>query len=563
MKKVISIALCVMMACSLFAVNVSANTIAEQGFTNHEHLVWEQTYDGTTNGFRPEAAVGSEKDYYDDKVEIVDDGSGSNNVLHVTITEGTAGTTHSIDGFSTNQAGPNDIDLLNGIVVRYDIMKKDDGVAIGVEFADNDDGTRRIIIIPSTEIPETDKWYTVETSYVEGGTPQVIIYDRETGLGKAASTVSSMSNIIGATNTNKVRLTSDSRYEAFRNNMAPDHTHEDTDYYFDNVKVYNSSKLQSSGVILNKDYESQTRSIWQYSVTAAGVENMTVNYGMEAGNTYQVMERIGATNHSWVRYNLNGDITTMPTDNYQMTIDVCKMALGHSLSLQMCSTAGNWDGYVIPARDVEIGTWYTYKMVEKNGEFKAYRKLRGSEDPFTEIHVVGDSERVEDYKDGASVKHKGLQISSGWKNYAMVMIEQTQGGAGNDPTSTGADLTGIGSKWAYDNYKIEELNAFTNEHIDENRRKYNRFYFSTADLATTEFMPMIGYYDATGKMVDYDFVGNAAVKDGEGVSAQFLLFDDGTTYDVIKNNGGSARMFCLGADGKILTKDLVITANFD
>lgn len=564
MKKLISLTLCVLMVLSLFAVSTSANTIADQGIVNHEHLVWEQTYDGTTNGFKPDVAVGANNDVYDDKLEIVDDGTGSNNVLHVTITEGTAGTALSIDGFATNQAGPSDIDLKNGVVVQYDIMKKDDGVAIGVEIVDQDaaDGGKKIVIIPSTEIPELDKWYTVETSYVQGGTPQVIIIDKETGLGKAATTVGQHNGIIGSTTYNKVRLVADSRYEVFRNNVAADHTPFTTDYYFDNIKVYNLATLQSSGVIFNNDYESQARSVWQYDVKAAGYDNFKVSYGMDGNNTYQIMERTSSSSHSWIRYNLNGDIKTMPNDNYQMTVDVCKMALGHSLSLQMASTPGNWDGWVIPARDLEIGAWYTYKFVEENGVLKAYRKLK-TDEAFTEIHVVQDNGRVEDYKDGASVKHKALQVSSSWKNHMAVMIEQTQGGAGNDPTSTGADLTGIGSKWAYDNLKIEELNAFTNEHLDENLRKYNRFFVSTADLTTSAVLPMIGYYDAEGTLIDFDCVGNADVANGEGKSIQFLLYGDGATYDAIKNNGGSAVMFCWGADGEIITRPLDITANFD
>ncbi len=516
----------------------------------NRHLLFVQDYESGKAGVTVDAAPGSSYDDYDDTLTVVDDGSG-NMVLDVTITDNTSGTTHSFDGFATSQAMGNehgfDINLKNGAVVTYDILKKDDGVAIGVELADNDDGERGVVVIPASAMPQKDKWYTVETRFADGVSPQVIVYDRETGIGKEVTATAS-SNIIGTGNYNRLRIVSDPRYEAFTDNITAESGKNafTTHYWLDNVKLYNQAAKLTSGIAFSKDYEAQD-GVWG---------TYTPLYGNEDNNTYQIIERTVESGHTWGRYNVNGDVATMPTDNYQLTVDVCKLALGHSLSLQMYSTS--WDGWIIPANDVEIGAWYTYKLVEENGVKKAYRKLKTDEE-YTEIAVVTDNP---DNHEAPVVKSQTLAISNSWTNHFVAAIEATQSQVGNDPTSTGASLTGLGSKWAIDNLAITQLGAAEVEYFSEDDKMYSKLNVFTCDVEQNEFMPIIGCFDANGNLLDNGFAGNADVSFGKGESQYFMMYTGGTFFQKLKEENGKVRAFFWSADGRPMAEDIDITGTF-
>ncbi len=512
-----------------------------------KHLLYVQDYESDKRGVTIEAAPGSSYDYYDDILTVVDDGTG-NKVLDITITDNTSGTSYSFDGFATSQATGNehgfDINLKNGAVVTYDILKKDDGVAIGVELADNDDGGRGIVVIPASAMPQKDKWYTVETRFADGVSPQVIVYDRETGIGTEVECITS-SNIIGSGNYNRMRIISDSRYAAFTDNITTESGKNafTTHYWLDNVKLYNQTAKLTSGVVFSNDCETQKGFLGTF----------TPSYGVEDNNTYQIMERTVEQGHTWGRYDVNGDVATMPTDNYQLTVDVCKLALGHSLSLQMYST--NWDGWIIPANDVEIGAWYTYKFVEENGVKKAYRKLK-TEAEYSEIAVVTDNP---DNHEAPVVKSQTLPISNSWTNYFALAIEATQSNVGNDPTSTGASLTGLGSKWATDNLVVSQLGAAEVEYFSEHDKVYNKLNVFSADVEQNEFMPIIGYFDASGNLLGTDFAGNADMSFGKGESQQFMMYTVGKLFRKVKEENGKARAFFWNADGQPIAEDIDIT----
>ncbi len=515
-----------------------------------KHLIFVQDYDSGKSGVTVDAAPGSSSDAYDDILKVVDDGTG-NKVLDITITNNTSGSTYSFDGFATSQATGSqngfDIDLKNGVVVTYDILKKDEGVAIGVELADNDDGSGRIIVIPASAIPKKDKWYTVETRYVDGKTPLVIVTDPETGMGKAAAATAS-ANIIGSSNYNRVRIVSDPRYAAFTGNITTENGKNafTTHYWLDNVKVYNQTAKLTSGVVFRKDFEGQD-GVWG---------TFTPEYCTKDCNTHWIMERTVESGHTWGRYELNGDVQTMPTDNYQLTVDICKLALGHSLSVQMYSA--NNDGWIIPANDVEIGTWYTYKLVEENGVKKAYRKLK-TDSEYTEIMVVTDNP---DNHEAPVVKSQTLPISSSWTKHFAFAIEATQSQVGNDPTSTGASLTGLGSKWAIDNALVSQLGAAEVEYFSEDDKVYNKLNVLATDVEQSEFMPIIGYFDAEGKLISTDFEGSAELDFGKGESQQFVMYAGSALYNKVKEENGKMRAFFWTADGEPISKDIDLTDTF-
>jgi len=327
------------------------------------------------------------------------------------------------------------------------------------------------------------------------------------------------------------------------------------------VKLYNQTAKITSGVILNKDYESQPRSVYEYDIRDAGVNNISDGYAEDETGKYYTIERTSSKSHTWVRYNLNGDIKVMPTDNYQMTVDAMKMTKSRSLSFQLCSTSGNWDGWIIPATDVEIGVWYTYKFVEQNGVKKAYRKLKTDEE-FVEIPVITDDPNNHDEP---VVKSKTLEISSGWKNYVLPIIEQTQSGVGNDGVYGEADgvyNTGVGSKWAIDNLLVSQLGAAEVEYFAEDDKIYNKLNVFTVDDGLTEFMPVIGYFDSTGSLLDTDFAGNGAVNLGKGESQQFMMYTGSTLYEKVKEENGSMRAFFWTAGGEPIAEDIDLTDTF-
>ncbi len=123
-------------------------------------------------------------------------------------------------------------------------------------------------------------------------------------------------------------------------------------------------------------YESADVEFLTSSTGGLSVQKIT-----QDGNTF--VEVGSTTDRSFYRYNLSDPVE----EEFVVTADLCKMAEpSQGWQFQVYSKDGKQFTWGIPAPDLEVGVWYSFLFVRKNGSLKAYKKVKDSDgeyEPFT------------------------------------------------------------------------------------------------------------------------------------------------------------------------------------
>ena len=121
---------------------------------------------------------------------------------------------------------------------------------------------------------------------------------------------------------------------------------------------------------------------------SADVEFLTSSTGglsvekiVQDGNTFV---QVGSTtDRSLYKYSLKEQIG----DEFAVSADLCKMAApSQGWQFQVYTNDGTQYYWGIPATELEVGVWYSFLFIRKDGELKAYRKVKDSDseyEPFT------------------------------------------------------------------------------------------------------------------------------------------------------------------------------------
>ncbi len=136
-------------------------------------------------------------------------------------------------------------------------------------------------------------------------------------------------------------------------------------------------------VIVFQDFESDAESF-----LASGGGDLLVTKVSEDGNSYA--ELTGATDKPFY----NKGMTTAVPEDFVVMVDICKMAspsLGWQF--QVFTTSGTQVRWSYNAADMELGKWYTYLIIRKDGVLKHYRKEKGTDAPF-ETTAAGTSLQI-------------------------------------------------------------------------------------------------------------------------------------------------------------------------
>ena len=250
---------------------------------------------------------------------------------------------------------------------------------------------------------------------------------------------------------------------------------------------------------------------------AANGGDLVVNKVTEDGNTYA--EVTVASDLSFYMVSVSDAIS----EDFVVIADLCKMVSpAQGWKFQIYTASANQVGWSYNAADMELGTWYTYLAVRKDGVIKHYRKVRGSDAPFEAITVGGAG-----------------QISSG-SNAFIVMFRGTGGnesGASYTTTKFLADNIVLynGSFPAANSQKIEvtdedggkrilaEVDVYTDANIDEEMT----------------VAPVMVVFDKKGKIMDWSpsTVNVGAAKNT--VSTEITMTAD--YYEKVK--GGTAELY--------------------
>lgn len=479
-----------------------------------------------------------------------------------------------------------------GCVAQFDVYKVSDGLPLTAYWRSEYLNIYNAVGLPTSNFPENNRWYTVTIEASgnywrdnKSGKVYVSIKDNVTGEVKPGTYYNSYApfgttscfgficdaRVKGATQAanfgNTGYITGSGT--ALENAAA-------TDYYIDNVKLYNRTAVAANGVNMYKDWDSLRGDGASSLQSPDTISKHTVVAGAD-GNTYRTVEAL-ANSNQYTRFAANGDDLEMSNRDFTISIDVVKLAEGNSLNIgyhsgeimdAATSNAVYSHGYAIPACSVEKDVWYSYRIVRKDGALTAYRKTRDGNDPFVEVGV--ETLTNTSYTARFGDKTPVLDLNNGWSNsydyrnsvwiYAVNNINRLANGC------TGTAMTG--TKWGYDNLVVTEGNAMTVESINlglDANSIVTKVALKTAE-AVSGILPVVGYYDANNRLVfvEYDNVVNA---DATDIKSAWYLTErdsDGTetreSYLGTIGAGGYAKAFIWNTDAAIPMLEAIDVTN--
>jgi len=270
--------------------------------------------------------------------------------------------------------------------------------------------------------------------------------------------------------------------------------------------------VTSGKAIVFQNYESDAES---FLATSGG--DLIVTKVTEEGNCYA--ELTGATDKPF--YNV-GMASIVPED-FVVMADICKMSspsLGWQF--QVFTTSGTQVRWSYNAADMEIGTWYTYLGIRKDGILKHYRKKKGADTSFEEI-TTGNS----------------FQITNGSNAFIVTFWASVGAEAGGSCATTKFLVDNVmlygGTFAAPDSQMIEVTDTELGKKISGSVDVYTD---AEIDKQMT-IAPIMVVFDKKGKIMDWSpatvSVGAAKNK----VTAEITMTDE--YYEKVK--GGTAEFY--------------------
>ncbi len=477
---------------------------------------------------------------------------------------------------STTDAG---LGIDKGCVAQFDVYKVSDGLPLTAYWRSEYLNIYNAVGLPTSNFPENNRWYTVTIEASgnywrdnKSGSIYVSIKDNVTGEvtqgtyynSYAPFGVASCFGFICDARVKGATLAADfgntgyitGSGTALENAAA-------TDYYIDNVKLYNRTGVVATGVNMYKDWDSLRGDGTAALQSPDNISKHTVVADVD-GNTYRTIEQLANSNF-YTRFAANGDDTEMGNGDFTISLDVVKLAEGNSLCVgyhsgEKMDAATSNDvysyGYAIPSCSVEKDVWYSYRIVRKDGALTAYRKTRDGNDPFVEVGV--ESLNNTSYTARFGEKTPVLDLNNGWSSsydyrnsiwvYGLQNINRLANGC------TGSEMTG--TKWGYDNLVVTEGNAMTVESInlgDDANSRVTKIALRTAD-AIAGALPVIGYYDANNRLVFVDYDSDVKYDSTDITSPWYLTKRDSDGTETRENYlgtigaGGYAKAFIWNSD---------------
>lgn len=152
--------------------------------------------------------------------------------------------------------------------------------------------------------------------------------------------------------------------------------------------AYAAEPVTPGKALVYQDYDSDSSTILTSNLGGLLITKVT-----EDGNTYAEVK--ADSDKPFCRFNLAESVS----EDFVVTVDLCKMespSLGWQFQIYTASKAQvRW---AFDANAMEVGTWYTYLSIRKDGVIKHYRKVRGSDEAFEPISASG----VMQISDGAN-----------------------------------------------------------------------------------------------------------------------------------------------------------------
>lgn len=250
---------------------------------------------------------------------------------------------------------------------------------------------------------------------------------------------------------------------------------------------------------------------------AANGGDVVVNKVTEGDNTYA--EVTAASDLTFYRLGIGDAIS----EDFVVIADLCKMASpSQSWQFQVYTAATNQIRWGYKAADMELGTWYTYLAVRKDGAIKHYRKVKDSDAPFEEITAENSS-----------------QISSGSNGFIVLF----RGISGAEPGGSYTSTKFLADNIALYNGTFPVANSQKIEVTDtEGGKKISASVDVYTDANPDEEMtvaPVMVVFDKRGKIMDWrsSTVTVGAAKNT--VTNEITMTDD--YYEKVK--GGIAELY--------------------
>lgn len=477
-------------------------------FDSDLKLLYVQDYEGVTTGFKEPA-----DDYYDDIFEIKTDANG-NKYMDVTVVQGSSALSNHIAGYAMTW-GYGDINFEYGVVAGFDVCKLSEGAPVVFEMNDYDNGNKFAYVgFRSTDIPETNVWYTVEIRYI-GRNGEITLWNKSTGEKYTAEPVYSLGGL--SREKNSFRFVGDTqRMDVFGALIPEGYTVYDTHYCFDNIKVYSYTPQVRSDVRFEEDYD-------DFEAESVLSDAAVIRKNMYDLNYFAEIDIIGPAG-GYVYSEAE-----IPGDNFRVTFDVKKVTESTSFNLEIHTVDSVSYVYSIPAVQLDSSVWYTYRIERVDGEVKAYQKSQ-DENEFREITVYSADE-------ANSVTATGV---------VDISDVGAVGFFGGDEGAKPSD-----SSYAIDNVLIENINTakVTAEMEKDTIHLYSDIFGTLDEEKQAVCKAILVCYDNEGVAFEIRSADVSATKGKGSVTFDIVRADDAST-EVVENatfakvkNGGRAKVF--------------------
>lgn len=496
MKRILSIALCVMMIAALFTVNVSASVTST--------VVYENDYETDT------------------AVYIVPEAEGSDNhVIYLANTEDDPETEDVDETFGTSSSSDwinNIADFDNGFAMEAKVKcTNPDGFSLLFE-AYNGDGINsnsRGYVIPCNGL-KVNTWYNIRLVFK--GYYYVNAVVNEVGTNEYLKIGASKGTLSGNSYTytpegSDTAVTIKNYYNRGRFvchlNYGPDGTKNtnitEFGWMIDDVKFEKFAPIASKGIVFEQDYEDSP------NTNHIGVAYANGRDGGTAASYYAAKdEAVGNASYTLKTEEYLGE-------NAVFSFDIKKLAPSAVFNVHV-GTGTKLIKLGIPANQLRQDVWYTYVAVMENGATSYWRKAEDS-DVWQSVGYSYKGEGIEVLAPGQTTDvEKPITLSgatsNGNSNATLLRMAIMYGSYSNN-TKLGSELEEnsiAGSHYLIDNYKLADLGALEGI-FAEGSAEIRTF----AKPGSTTY---VASFDESGRMIDANLTADIAAFDAMEITTE-------------------------------------------